>query len=906
MGIADDNIIQIGARVDLSGLQSGMSEASTVVSSATASMEEKFAKLGQSTQKSSSAFEAVAQKAIILATAEGRLSAAQTVLNATLEKSVVSGKATEEETRAIATAMLEMESIAKQVAVAQKELSAAQEEAGIAAGVNKQEIQEASHAAQEFGTLTGIHIPRALRTMIGSLEGIGPLIASSFSILAAVAFVEIIDQGIDKIKEASQALAGFDAEAKKAYDNALKVNQQFYLQQVKTTEEHIRFNEIGLSGLKKLDQQQKDAKESAKLYADELGENLRQVRGLVAEKDHLQKDWGPLFNPLNWATLGDQVKEVEARITAVNSAGEKLEERLRALRDEKGAQVPAETKKVTADEERSLDEARLEANKSTELAIVAQKEAALRLSYQAGKISLEQEIQGLEAAENRKYEILQQAFARKIALLRAEQAATGEFKEPEILSTQAQQKAETLAHPIKVQEIRQTGTNEEERQANANALADAQARKLAADTEVAIAEQSARQLYSLHQISLDQEVEQLKEAERKKSAARLAELNEEFRIANQHPEQNTAKLTTINSQIEAEEKNSQARITAIDQQAELQRMEQRKQMEAERLQAAERSASSELQITESMNNARLRRGEETLRQWEQTELAAINRWYEEQKRVLEQELEFAAATFGKQSLEYQKMLDRMNQLDQQRAAKQQQIEDTVAEKRKSSYDKFTAQFNSDILQMLQRQKTFGQVLIDSWDYIVSQIITKMLKMMEEWIYVHIIMKMFGLNDDDGTAKAKKKIKNNVAVAQSEAALAGAEEFEWKIAESGDIFSAAAFGAAAYAIGAGFAGMAGAAMPSAAGGWERVPSDTLAMVHKDEQILPASYAEGLRGLVAGGGKGGGGKAFHYHDNSNYSGLGTSEFGDKLEEHRDTLRHMFQGMVNRGEVGMGALG
>lgn len=44
--------------------------------------------------------------------------------------------------------------------------------------------------------------------------------------------------------------------------------------------------------------------------------------------------------------------------------------------------------------------------------------------------------------------------------------------------------------------------------------------------------------------------------------------------------------------------------------------------------------------------------------------------------------------------------------------------------------------------------------------------------------------------------------------------------------------------------------------SAQGGFERVPFDNMpAVLHKDEQVLPAQYAEGLRNLVAGGGNGG---------------------------------------------------
>ena len=46
----------------------------------------------------------------------------------------------------------------------------------------------------------------------------------------------------------------------------------------------------------------------------------------------------------------------------------------------------------------------------------------------------------------------------------------------------------------------------------------------------------------------------------------------------------------------------------------------------------------------------------------------------------------------------------------------------------------------------------------------------------------------------------------------------------------------------------YAGM----VPAAAGGWD-VPADSLAYLHKQEMVLPASLAEGVRGLVAGGGR-----------------------------------------------------
>lgn len=52
--------------------------------------------------------------------------------------------------------------------------------------------------------------------------------------------------------------------------------------------------------------------------------------------------------------------------------------------------------------------------------------------------------------------------------------------------------------------------------------------------------------------------------------------------------------------------------------------------------------------------------------------------------------------------------------------------------------------------------------------------------------------------------------------------------------------------------------------SAEGGWERVPTDGMpTILHKDEQVLPAQYAEGLRNLVGNGG----GNTYHYHIHAN---------------------------------------
>ena len=57
---------------------------------------------------------------------------------------------------------------------------------------------------------------------------------------------------------------------------------------------------------------------------------------------------------------------------------------------------------------------------------------------------------------------------------------------------------------------------------------------------------------------------------------------------------------------------------------------------------------------------------------------------------------------------------------------------------------------------------------------------------------------------------------------------------------------------------GFAGK----VASAAGGWDRVPSDNApALLHKDEMVLPAELAEGVRNM-----SGSGGVTNHFHINA----------------------------------------
>jgi len=141
-------------------------------------------------------------------------------------------------------------------------------------------------------------------------------------------------------------------------------------------------------------------------------------------------------------------------------------------------------------------------------------------------------------------------------------------------------------------------------------------------------------------------------------------------------------------------------------------------------------------------------------------------------------------------------------------------------------------------------KSFGQAMRQVTGQILEQFISMCVNMALQWAESQLMMAILGKATQ--AASGITQVTSNAAVGAS-AAMASTSAIP--IVGPG---LAPAAGAAM------FAGILGTYGPlaSAAGGWERVPNDTLSMLHKNEQVLPASYAQGLRDLVSGGTSGGG--------------------------------------------------
>lgn len=168
-------------------------------------------------------------------------------------------------------------------------------------------------------------------------------------------------------------------------------------------------------------------------------------------------------------------------------------------------------------------------------------------------------------------------------------------------------------------------------------------------------------------------------------------------------------------------------------------------------------------------------------------------------------------------------------------------------------------FSSAASAMLRSAAGLRSGMAASAGGILSHFISTISQMAAQWAAGKLVM----LGASTAAAGGEKTIQTTAAaagvVAIRTAALANisAKAAEGAVAAGASVAYwpywgwAAAPGVAAETYGMLSAYAAGLALPSAAGGWE-VPRDTLAMVHEDEMILPASISDHIRDSMAGGG------------------------------------------------------
>ena len=151
---------------------------------------------------------------------------------------------------------------------------------------------------------------------------------------------------------------------------------------------------------------------------------------------------------------------------------------------------------------------------------------------------------------------------------------------------------------------------------------------------------------------------------------------------------------------------------------------------------------------------------------------------------------------------------------------------------------FEHAFSSAITGMITGTTTLNQAITGMANAVISSFVNMGVQMAATWLMTEIL----GVASSETTALA-------AITASSGEAFAAAYASTCAIPVIGPELAPEVAAGAAAAAKAG--GIAAAALPSAAGGWE-VPYDTLAMVHKDEKILPASVSAKIDHWTGNGG------------------------------------------------------
>jgi hypothetical protein len=168
-------------------------------------------------------------------------------------------------------------------------------------------------------------------------------------------------------------------------------------------------------------------------------------------------------------------------------------------------------------------------------------------------------------------------------------------------------------------------------------------------------------------------------------------------------------------------------------------------------------------------------------------------------------------------------------------------------------DQMNTGFANAMSKSIVEGKNFGQAMRQMASQVLEQFLSMCIGMALKWAETQLM---------NAILAKTTQTASSVGTVASEAAVGAA--------------AAMASTAAIPIVGPELAPAAGAAMytgilgtygplASAAGGWDRVPSDTLAQLHKNEMVLPASLASSVRSMASGGGNSGGGGDIHAHFN-----------------------------------------
>ncbi len=453
--MADDQILRVGAEFDVSQIVAGAAQASASfqgIGTRVAALTEVLVRNNVAFNSDTAAMLQQAAAADEAASQAAADSAKTETLNGALEAQVAALRAQ--------VAALEQSVIALEAAKA-----AADRARNSIAGLGS----VSGEARAEFGLLEGSTgtLAGGLARVAAQSASLRPLIEAAFPIAAAAGMVAIIGLIGDKIVEATDALAGWDKAAQKAYQEAANANIALLRTNLDQASAEQKQREIGLEGLAKQRQETSDLTSDIQRYSAALGQAQHAVTGIQQEIDKLKEErLGAAFDPAYPLETG---KSFHTLGLDIDEANRQLAVQIK-LRDELAAKIPAlklalEAAGKTSGIDQSKDAiaaaaAQAAATKTIQEAQLAYAESVTKQEYQDHHITLAQETEELRTEENNRIQIVRDSIAAQQRELEARHKLTGEDIRKPQTALNAEAEAEETAHQSRMAQIDATAARE--------------------------------------------------------------------------------------------------------------------------------------------------------------------------------------------------------------------------------------------------------------------------------------------------------------------------------------------------------------------------------------------------------------------------------------------------------------
>jgi hypothetical protein len=321
-------------------------------------------------------------------------------------------------------------------------------------------------------------------------------------------------------------------------------------------------------------------------------------------------------------------------------------------------------------------------------------------------------------------------------------------------------------------------------------------------------------------------------------------------------------------QVEAKEEQHQATMAALRNAGADKAARDALRAAMEELDGEAKAAQSAATSKEKILAGELQRHEISTQQWLQQTRDALQDELQDEMAAYQQELGLANLTASQKQQILNKMQAAQERYDQQIVAAEQKAADDTMRQWQSVAQTIEGAFNSQLRGLLAGTTSWAQAMKNIAGDLTIKFIEEAEKMVVNWVIgeaTKTAATQAGAvaRTAAGAGEASAGIAQDAMAAIKSILTSAAETFAGVFGFLAPVMGPAAAGPA-MAAQATVMSAAGAVASADIGMWS-VPSDQLAMIHKNELIMPAAQAGAFRDMLSAGGGGQGGVEMHFHYN-----------------------------------------